>query len=127
MAADGLQKRLQQEVEKYKAVQKDYQKVFSVRQQLDGQLMENNVVKEELALLEDGANVYKLMGPVLVKQELEESRQTVDKRIEYITNEIKRHEVTLKDLDKKQDSHKEVINKLQQQFQQAQVKAAMHA
>lgn len=32
--------------------------------------------------------VYKLVGPVLVKQDLEEARQTVDKRLEYITKEV---------------------------------------
>ena len=32
--------------------------------------------------------VYKLVGPVLVKQDLEEAKQTVDKRLEYITKEV---------------------------------------
>lgn len=43
---------------------------------------------QELALLEDSAVVYKLVGPVLVKQDLEEAKQTVDKRLEYITQEV---------------------------------------
>jgi prefoldin beta subunit len=37
--------------------------------------------------LESDANVFKLIGPVLVKQDLEEARQNVNKRIDYITGE----------------------------------------
>ncbi len=65
----------------------EYQSVISSRQQLDSQLTENNGVKEELNLLESDANVFKLIGPVLVKQDLEEARQNVSKRIDYITGE----------------------------------------
>lgn len=44
---------------------------------------------QELALL-DGSNVvFKLLGPVLVKQELGEAQATVEKRLDYITAEIK--------------------------------------
>ncbi len=39
-------------------------------------------------LLEEGATVYKLIGPVLVKQDLNEAKQNVEKRIEYITTEM---------------------------------------
>nr|CAG4648440.1 EOG090X0MQF [Moina brachiata]SVE93417.1 EOG090X0MQF [Moina brachiata] len=125
--ADGLQKRLQQEVEKYKALQKEYQTVISSRQQLDSQLTENSGVRDELNLLEVSANVFKLVGPVLVKQDLDEAKQNVNKRIDYISGEIKRLEKTIEDLDKKQDVQREALGKLQQQFQQAQVKAAMKA
>ena len=39
-------------------------------------------------LLGDDAKIFKMMGPVLVKQELSESKQTVSKRLEYITKEM---------------------------------------
>ena len=39
-------------------------------------------------LLEADAVVYKLVGPVLVKQDLDEARQTVEKRLVYITKEV---------------------------------------
>lgn len=39
----------------------------------------------------------------------------------------KRLEKTIEDLDKKQDTQREALGKLQQQLQQAQVKAAMKA
>lgn len=43
---------------------------------------------QELELLEDDANVFKLIGPVLVKQDLAEAKANVNKRIEYITAEL---------------------------------------
>ncbi|XP_071153861.1 prefoldin subunit 6-like [Mytilus galloprovincialis] len=119
-----LQKRLQSDIEKYDAFQKDLQKHISQRQQLEGQLTENTLVKEELDRLEKDASVYKMIGPVLVKQNLDESKSNVQKRIDYIADLVKRHEESIKDLEKKQDTCKEGITKLQQQFQQAQVKAA---
>merc|ERR1712002_236762 len=66
------------------------------------------------------AKVYKKIGPVLAKQDLEEAKSNVGKRIEYLTSESKRQENLLKDLDKKQDTQRETISKLQQQFQQQQ-------
>merc|ERR1719244_1922311 len=66
------------------------------------------------------AKVYKKIGPVLAKQDLEEAKSNVGKRIEYLTSESKRQENMLKDLDKKQEKQREAISKLQQQFQQQQ-------
>lgn len=43
---------------------------------------------QELDLLKEDANVYKLIGPVLVKQDLAEANANVRKRIEYITAEL---------------------------------------
>lgn len=43
---------------------------------------------QELDLLEEDANVYKLIGPVLVKQDLAEANANVRKRIEYISAEL---------------------------------------
>lgn len=41
-----------------------------------------------MELLNDDAVVYKMMGPVLVKQEASEAKQTVSKRLEYINKEM---------------------------------------
>ncbi len=43
---------------------------------------------QELELLEEDANVFKLIGPVLVKQDLAEAKANVNKRIEYILAEL---------------------------------------
>uniref|UniRef100_A0A8I6GI92 Prefoldin subunit 6 n=1 Tax=Rattus norvegicus TaxID=10116 RepID=A0A8I6GI92_RAT len=94
------------EVEKYQQLQKDLSKSMSGRQKLESQLTENNIVKEELALL-DGSNVvFKLLGPVLVKQELGEARATVGNRLDYITVEIKRYESQLRDLERQSEQQR---------------------
>merc|ERR1712168_218049 len=124
---EQLQKNLQAEVDKLKVVQKDYSKYVTARQQLDAQLNENKLVKEELTLLEEDCNVYKMMGPVLVKQDAEESRQNVDKRIVYIEGEIKRHDTLIADHEKKQETLKEKLIKMQQHLQQQQVKMVAKA
>ena len=38
-------------------------------------------------LLEANAVVYKMLGPVLVKQDVEEAKQNVQKRLDYIGGE----------------------------------------
>lgn len=43
---------------------------------------------KELDLLKEDANVYKLIGPVLVKQDLAEANANVRKRIDYISAEL---------------------------------------
>lgn len=39
-------------------------------------------------LLEPGTNIFKLVGPALMKQDLEESKDVVNKRLEYINEEM---------------------------------------
>ncbi|KAB5561167.1 hypothetical protein DKX38_006124 [Salix brachista] len=63
----------------------------------------------ELDLLNDDANVYKLIGPVLVKQDLAEANANVRKRIDYISAELKRLDGTLQDLEEKQNSPKDAV------------------
>jgi prefoldin beta subunit len=46
------------------------------------------MVRNELNFIEDSDIVYKLIGPILVKQEHSESIMTVDKRIEFIKKEM---------------------------------------
>lgn len=43
---------------------------------------------QELDRVEEEAKVYKLVGPVLVKQDLTEARSNVQKRIDYINGEL---------------------------------------
>ncbi|KAG9272621.1 prefoldin subunit 6 [Astyanax mexicanus] len=118
--AEAIQKKLQAELEKYQQVQKDVSKSMSARQKLEAQLTENNIVKEELHLLDSQNTVYKLIGPVLVKQDLDEAKATVGKRLEYINGEIQRYETLLKDMERKSEQHREVLASLQQEYQRAQ-------
>ncbi|XP_018584435.1 prefoldin subunit 6 [Scleropages formosus] len=118
--AEGIQKKLQSELEKYQQLQKDVSKSMSARQKLEAQLTENNIVKEELDLLGADNTIYKLVGPVLVKQDLDEAKNTVAKRLEYINGEIQRYENLLKELERKSDQQREVLTSLQQEYQRAQ-------
>ncbi|KAK1426636.1 hypothetical protein QVD17_15313 [Tagetes erecta] len=119
-ASRELQKELEAKANDLSKIQKDISKNHQVRKKYTIQLGENELVLKELDLLNDDANVYKLIGPVLVKQDLAEANANVRKRIEYISAELKRLDSTLQDLEEKQNSKKEAIFKLQQRIQSLQ-------
>uniref|UniRef100_A0A914Y7Z8 Prefoldin subunit 6 n=1 Tax=Panagrolaimus superbus TaxID=310955 RepID=A0A914Y7Z8_9BILA len=85
---DKVKKHYEEQMKKYQSVEKEREKVIINRQQLEAQLTENNLVKTELDLLESGTNIFKLVGPTLIKQDLDESKNTVNKRLEYIGEEM---------------------------------------
>ncbi|PIO29856.1 hypothetical protein AB205_0136560 [Aquarana catesbeiana] len=82
---------------------------------------------QELGVLDDSNTVYKLIGPVLVKQDLEEAKSTVEKRLQYINGEIKRYETMLKDLEQKSEQQRASLTKLQQEYQRTQIKGPVKA
>ncbi|BBN04604.1 prefoldin beta subunit [Marchantia polymorpha subsp. ruderalis] len=116
-AKKELQQQLETQVSALSKIQKDITKNHQVRRQYTIQHGENEMVQKELELLDDEANVFKLIGPVLVKQDLVEAKANVSKRIEYITAELKRLDVTLKNLEESQTSKREEVMKLQQRIQ----------
>lgn len=65
-----------------------FQTAVEARQQLDSQLRENEQVAKEFNRLKQDNQVYKLIGPVLVKQDQVEAKTNVDKRIEFIKGEM---------------------------------------
>lgn len=107
--SENIQK-TQKANEEAEKLAKEYYKTVNIMRILDAQLYENNAVNEELNLLKKDAEIYKLIGPVLIKQDLEEAKQNVAKRIGYITNEIKRNRDRLESI-----NEKEII--LQKKFQ----------
>ncbi|EDW19210.1 probable prefoldin subunit 6 [Drosophila mojavensis] len=115
----ALYKKMQAEVESYQNLQKSCVKVVKQRALLESQLNENKCVLEELNLLGPENKVFKLFGPVLVKQDLEDSRQNVAKRIEYISKELKSSTDTLENMEKDMLKHREAVSKYQQQWQVA--------
>ncbi|BFG24888.1 prefoldin subunit 6 [Prunus yedoensis var. nudiflora] len=115
-----LQRELEAKANDLSKIQKDISKNHQVRKKYTIQLGENELVLKELDLLSEDANVFKLIGPVLVKQDLAEARANVRKRIEYISAELKRLDATLQDLEEKQNSKKETMLKLQQRAQSLQ-------
>ncbi|CAK9327568.1 unnamed protein product [Citrullus colocynthis] len=115
-----LQRELETKANDLSKLQKDIAKNHQVRKKYTIQLGENELVLKELDLLNDESNVYKLIGPVLVKQDLAEANANVRKRIEYISAELKRLDSALQDLEEKQNSKRDAILKLQQRIQSLQ-------
>ncbi|CCJ31202.1 unnamed protein product [Pneumocystis jirovecii] len=80
---------------KLETISKDYQKtqdelfkILEAQQKLNSQFQENKLVQKEFSILENEAIIYKLTGPILVKQEKSEAILNVKKRLEYIETEM---------------------------------------
>lgn len=117
MATDQLQKDFQRELDAFKQCQKEMNQLATMRQQLDGQLNENSIVKEELSLLKPSGEVYKMVGPILLRQDNTEAMENIDKRIGYIKNEVEKMDEKVRSLESKQDGYRDKLTKIQQEFQ----------
>ncbi|CAD6886807.1 unnamed protein product [Tilletia laevis] len=113
----SAQKKLAALSNDYQTLQTELQKQVEIRQRLDAQLSENDQVKKEFAKLTPENQVYKLIGPALVKQEQAEAKANVDKRIEFINNEVTRVEDKLKELSKNMEAKRNEIVELQSKAQ----------
>jgi prefoldin beta subunit len=126
-ALKELQAQLENQAATLNKIQKDIGKNHQVRRQYTVQHGENEMVQKELELLDDDANVYKLIGPVLVKQDLAEAKANVNKRLDYITAELRRMDATLKTMEEQQNSKRDEVMKTQQRIQTAQAAQAAKA
>mmetsp|Transcript_43994 Transcript_43994/g.73349 ORF Transcript_43994/g.73349 Transcript_43994/m.73349 type:complete len:124 (-) Transcript_43994:50-421(-) len=117
----SIQERLESEVQAFRALQKEYTKLVNSRGQFISQQNENEMVKKELDLLDNEAVVYKLIGPVLIKQETAEVKTNVGKRLKFIEGELSRVEKAVKELDRKQEQQQKKIVDLQQAFQTSRI------
>jgi chaperonin cofactor prefoldin len=107
-----------------------------------GQQMENQMVLEELQLLNitrdngDGqstsnhhttsphpAVVYKMVGPILLKQPVEEAVATVKERLDFISKEGKKIENKIEAKEKHANEVATKVQQLQSQLQQATAEA----
>ncbi|KAF5313284.1 hypothetical protein D9619_002993 [Psilocybe cf. subviscida] len=114
----SLELKLQQESVEYQKLQADLSKVVDARQRLDAQLSENEVVKKEFDQLLPENHVYKLIGPVLVKQDQAEAKSNVKTRLDFIQSEIRRVEGQIKEIEEKQEKKKAQLVQLQSAIQQ---------
>ena len=99
----------------FRTLQKEIGKLQSSSSEQGTRILENEMVLKELELLEEEAQVFKLIGPVLVKQELVEVKNNVSKRIEFIKNDISRLGDNIAAKEKQQDEVKKAIGALQKQ------------
>ena len=107
------------EVAKFREIQAQLAKVQSDLQTVMGQYTENEMVNQELQLVNESQTVYKMIGPVLIKNSLEDARETVKKRLEFITAEKDRLEKQAKDLEKKGNDIAVKVQQMQGALQQA--------
>ncbi|KAI9779618.1 MAG: hypothetical protein M1839_007283 [Geoglossum umbratile] len=120
MGMAELQKQLQALSEEFQKIQGELQTAVDARQKLESQQQENKGVQKEFAKLVGGAKIYKLVGPVLLKQDKNEAVMAVDARLEFIEKDIKRIEQQISDIQEKSERKKTEIFQLQTQMQQQQ-------
>lgn len=68
---------------------------------------------QELELLDEDSNIYKLIGPVLIKQDPLEATSNVKKRLEFIQGELDRVDSQLKKLEDKQSKRQATVSECQ--------------
>ncbi|KAK9838497.1 hypothetical protein WJX81_003383 [Elliptochloris bilobata] len=105
----------------------DINNVLKARQQFLQQQTENEIVKQELDLVEEGSAVYKLIGPALIKQDLVEAKANVSKRLEFIGGELARLLTQMRTPQEKLHRAQEQMVKLQQEAQRIQAAQASKA
>jgi prefoldin beta subunit len=109
-----IQRKLETDVTEIKKIEAEYTKVYAAKQSLVEKKSENEMVLAEFNLMSADASVYKLVGPVLAKQDVAESKTNVEKRIEYITKEIERMDKLEQDFQSKVEERRANIQKLQE-------------
>jgi len=124
VAFKALQEKLEAEAVVYRTVQKDMNKNINNKTQFQQQLQDNQIVMKELEVVEEDGNVYKLVGPMLIKQDLVEAKANVGKRLEYISSEMKRIDSAYKSMEKKEKEVQDEILKMQKQLQAMQQRTA---
>jgi len=76
-------------------------------------------VQKEFASLAEDAGIYKLVGPVLLKQDKTEAVNAVDGRLDFIGKEIARTEARIKELQDSSEKKRVDLIQLQQKIQMA--------
>ncbi|KAK0712784.1 Prefoldin, partial [Lasiosphaeria miniovina] len=114
-----VQARLQSLSEDFTKLQKDLQESVLSRQKLEAQKQENLGVQREFVKLKDDETIYKLIGPILLKQDKADAESTVNGRLEFIGKEIQRLETQIKETQVKIEKKKGEIIQLQTSAQAA--------
>ncbi|KAB8228356.1 hypothetical protein ETB97_004411 [Aspergillus alliaceus] len=122
-----VQKQMQALSEEFQKLQTDMDGLVEARQKLESQQQENEGVQKEFNSLDDDANIYKLIGPVLLKQEKNEALMAVNGRLEFIEKEIKRIEGQIKENQDKSEKMRAEMLQYQSQMQQQTAAASASA
>lgn len=111
------------EIKKFREKQTEQQKLQQDLQVITSQLMENEMVLSELGLVKDDGNVFKEIGPVLIKQDLSEANDAVKQRIEFIKDSKKKIEDKISMGQSSLQQQAQKIQQMQAQLQQATAQA----
>jgi len=120
-AAD-VQARGNQLIQQYEEIEKEQKTLQAALQQVQGQILESSSVAEELDLLDADAEVFKALGPVLVKMEVADAVATVKQRLERYKAEAERLTKTYQEKDEKKGKLEQEVTKLQSDFASLQKK-----
>ncbi|KAJ5891119.1 Prefoldin subunit 6 [Penicillium subrubescens] len=112
------QKKLQALSDEFQQLQTELEGLVDARQKLESQQQENQGVQSEFAQLDDDSNIYKLVGPVLLKQDKTEAVMAVSGRLEFIEKEIKRIEKEIEEKQETSEKKRTEIVQFQSQVQQ---------
>jgi len=119
-----MQHDTEKEVAELKKLESDMAKSLEGKRSCMESQHENEMAMKEFELLEEDANVFKMIGPVLVKKDLVEAKHDVKSRLDYIKNEISRRDKLEEDLQSKIQKKTEGLVKRQQEMQQLYAKMA---
>ncbi|KAL3913757.1 MAG: hypothetical protein SGILL_006365 [Bacillariaceae sp.] len=109
---------IDEEVANFRNIQEQLQRVQGDLQLVMGQMTENEMVQQELILLDSSTNVYKMVGPVLIKNSLDDAKDTVSKRLEFIMDEKKRLEDKVEELETRGKAISAKVQQMQASLQQ---------
>ena len=100
-------------IKENQCIEKEQSKIRVQINNFENKKNENNIVKSELALLDDEDVVYKLIGPILVQQDTSEAKMQVDSRIEIINKEIHKLEKNYQTNSKNMETNRQKIADIQ--------------
>eukprot|EP01094_Clydonella_sp_ATCC50884_P001667 TRINITY_DN11251_c0_g1_i1.p2 TRINITY_DN11251_c0_g1~~TRINITY_DN11251_c0_g1_i1.p2 ORF type:complete len:136 (-),score=47.22 TRINITY_DN11251_c0_g1_i1:125-499(-) len=107
---------LESGMKELRSLQKEHEQLEENKRQYMVSANENEMVAKELALLEDDAVVYKMIGPALVRQEVPAAKQTVQTRLEFIKSEMQRIDKRAAEIQKTATEKRDKLMKLQQRL-----------
>ena len=94
----------------------EFKKVVINKQKMAEKKSENEMVMAEFKMLDDDANVFKMVGPILAKQSLFECKDLVQQRINFIEKEVARYETLETEFQGKITDKTSSIKKMQTDF-----------
>ena len=97
-------------IKENQCIEKEQSKIRVAINNFENKKNENNIVKSELALLDDEDIVYKLIGPILVQQDISDAKLQVDSRIEIINKEIHKLEKNYQTNSKNMEDNRQKIS-----------------